>query len=219
MDRINLGRTTQSTLLFDTITMLTVGLTGGIGSGKTQAANLFSNLGVPVIDTDVIAHQLTSKNSPTLQKIISLFGTEYLLPDNELNRSLLAQTVFENSDKRKSLETILHSEIKKSVEEEISNLSDKPYIIVVVPLLFETSFKDLVDTTLVIDSSENEQISRTQKRDGKTAAQIQQIMQHQLPREQRLEYADKILVNSGTLEELNHAVKALHQQYLSTEKG
>ena len=113
----------------------------------------------------------------------------------------------------------MHSEIKKTVEEELLNFSDRPYVIVVVPLLFETSFKDLVDTTLVIDSSENEQIARTQERDGKTVAQIQQIMHTQLPREQRLEYADKILVNSGTLEALNDAVKALHQQYLSTEKG
>lgn len=199
--------------------MITVGLTGGIGSGKTEAAHLFSNLGVPIIDTDVIAHRLTSKDSPVLQKIIDLFGAEYLLPDKELNRSLLAQTIFEDKDKKESLEAILHSEIKQSVEDELSHLTDRPYVIVVVPLLFETSFKDIVDTTLVIDSSENQQITRTQKRDGKTTAQIQQIMRHQLSREQRIEYADEILVNSGTLEELNHAVEALHKQYLSNDKG
>ena len=198
--------------------MLTVGLTGGIGSGKTEAAGMFSALGVPVIDTDVIAHQLTEHGSPTLQKIIDQFGPDFLLDNKHLNRKLLSNTVFDNAEKRQQLENIIHPEIQRSVEHEISILSGSPYVIIVVPLLFETSFKNLVDKTLVIDSSEDKQISRTVKRDGKEISDIQRIMQHQLPREVRIKYADDILVNSSTLSALNIAVKALHERYLSFDK-
>lgn len=197
--------------------MFVVGLTGGIGSGKSEAARMFSELGVPVIDTDVIAHKLTGRGSPVLKNIIDQFGPEYLLSDNELNRQLLSQTIFANTEKRKCLENILHPEIKKSVEKEISNLNNNTYIIVVIPLLFETSFKDLVDKTLVVDSSESDQIARARKRDGKSLAEIQQIMQHQITRDERLKYADDILVNFGTLSELGISVKTLHERYLSAD--
>jgi len=197
--------------------MFVVGLTGGIGSGKSEAARMFSELGVPIIDTDVIAHKLTERGSPILKNIIDQFGAEYLLSNNELNRQLLSKTIFANTEKRKRLENILHPEIKKSVEKEIADLNHNTYIIVVIPLLFESSFKDLVDKTLVVDSKESDQIARARKRDGKSSAEIQQIMQHQITRDERLKYADDILVNFGTLAELDMSVKTLHEQYLSAD--
>ena len=115
------------------------------------------------------------------------------------------------------MENILHPEIKKSVEKEIADLNHNTYIIVVIPLLFESSFKDLVDKTLVVDSKESDQIARARKRDGKSSAEIQQIMQHQITRDERLKYADDILVNFGTLAELGMSVKTLHEQYLSAD--
>lgn len=196
--------------------MLIIGLTGGIGSGKSEAAKLFSNLGAPVIDTDTIAHKLTEPGSPTLQKIISQFGDSYLLDNNELDRKLLSKTIFNDVEKKIMLERILHPDIKESVKLEISRLTDTPYLIIVVPLLFETSFQDIVHRTLVVDSSEDDQISRTQKRDGKNVSEIKQIIQQQLSRQERLNYADDILDNSGTLKELNAAVKSLHSRYMST---
>jgi len=197
--------------------MFVVGLTGGIGSGKSEAARMFSELGVPIIDTDVIAHKLTERGSPILKNIIDQFGAEYLLSNNELNRQLLSKAIFANTEKRKRLENILHPEIKKSVEKEIADLNHNTYIIVVIPLLFESSFKDLVDKTLVVDSKESDQIARARKRDGKSSAEIQQIMQHQITRDERLKYADDILVNFGTLAELDMSVKTLHEQYLSAD--
>lgn len=196
--------------------MLIIGLTGGIGSGKSEVAKLFSNLGVPVIDTDIIAHKLTEPGSPTLQKIINQFGANYLLDNNKLNRKLLSKTIFNDIEKKLMLENILHPDIKESVKFEITRLPDTPYVIIVVPLLFETSFQDIVHRTLVVDSSEDEQISRTRKRDGKDISEIKQIIQQQLPRKERLNYADDVLDNSGTLKGLNIAVKALHERYMCT---
>ena len=154
--------------------MLTIGLTGGIGSGKTEVSRMFSDLGVPVIDTDIIAHRLTEKDSSVLKNIIDEFGTEFLSDNKHLNRKLLSQTIFNNDEKKKSLENILHPEIEKSVRQELLGLSntDTPYVVIVVPLLFETSFKEMVDKTLVVDSSETDQIARTRTRDNKDFTEI-----------------------------------------------
>ena len=199
--------------------MLTIGLTGGIGSGKTEVSRMFSDLGVPVIDTDIIAHRLTEKDSSVLKNIIDEFGTEFLSDNKHLNRKLLSQTIFNNDEKKKSLENILHPEIEKSVRQELLGLSntDTPYVVIVVPLLFETSFKEMVDKTLVVDSSETDQIARTRTRDNKDFTEIENIMKRQLSRDERLKYADDTLPNTGTLQELQLAVNALHKRYLSTD--
>ena len=194
--------------------MRIVGLTGGIGSGKTIVADMFSELGIAVIDTDQIAHKLTLPGSSVLKKIIESFGSEYLLENQQLDRKLLAETIFNDAQKKSDLESILHPEIKKVVEKELSLYSDNPYVIVVVPLLFETDFKDMVDLTLVIDAPEETQISRTKKRDGKTTEEIKNIIKQQYPRQQRLHSADDIIYNSATLTDLRNAVISLHTQYL-----
>ena len=199
--------------------MLIIGLTGGIGSGKTEVSKMFSDLGVAVIDTDIIAHKLTEEDSSVLKKIIDKFGARFLLDKRHLNRKLLSQTIFNNEEKRQSLESILHPEIEKSVKQELLRLSNTntPYVVIVVPLLFETSFKEMVDKTLVIDSNESDQIARTKTRDNKDISEIENIMKHQLSRDERLKYADDTLSNTGTLQELKIAAKTLHEKYLSTD--
>lgn len=198
--------------------MLIVGLTGGIGSGKSEAANIFSELGIPVIDTDAIAHELTQAGSATLNRIIEQFGERYLLDDGSLNRKLLAQHIFGNSEKKTELEAIMHPAIRQVVEERLTTLNESPYVIIVVPLLFETSFENLVHRSLVIDAGENEQISRTRERDGRESDEIRRIMAQQMNRTDRLERADDTLDNSGSLDELRESVEQLHQRYLSEDR-
>jgi len=198
--------------------MLIIGLTGGIGSGKSEAASLFSHYGACVIDTDKIAHELTQPGSPTLERIIDLFGPDFLTDEKQLDRRRLSQAVFDDPGKKSSLENILHPEIQKSVEQKIENLTDEPYVILVVPLLLETIFKNLVDRILVIDTTEENQIQRTMNRDGRTRSEVEMIIRGQCSREVRLRYADDIIYNSGSLADLKTAVESLHAGYLSSSE-
>ena len=195
--------------------MLIVGLTGGIGSGKTAVADIFSELGTPIIDTDIIANSLTLAGSPILNSIIKSFGKQYLLDNRQLDRNKLAQTIFTDAQKKSDLENILHPQIRKIVKQQLQTYSDSPYVIVVVPLLFETDFKELVDRILVVDASEELQLSRTIERDGKTNDEIKNIIKQQYPRQQRLHSADDIIYNSSTLASLRSDVLSLHSKYLA----
>lgn len=194
--------------------MLIIGLTGGIGSGKSVVAELFSRLGVHIIDTDQIAHEITSAGSPVLDNIIESFGKDYLLDNQQLDRKRLARTVFSDAQKKIDLENILHPQIRKIVKQRLQNFDTEPYVIVVVPLLFETNFNELVDRILVVDSNEELQISRTIARDGRSRDEIQNIIKQQYPRQRRLHSANDILYNSSTLAELRNDVLLLHSKYL-----
>ncbi|MDP3481919.1 MAG: dephospho-CoA kinase [Sulfuricella sp.] len=195
--------------------MLVIGLTGGIGSGKSSVARIFSALGAAVIDTDEIAHRLTAKGTPALAAIIEQFGSSYQLPDGNLDRARLRKRVFSDHAAKEKLETLLHPLIKQQVVSEMAE-AQGPYLVLVIPLFFETgAYRDLVDRVLVVDCDENQQISRTMSRSQLSAADVQSVMAHQTPRAERIKQADDILSNRGDHADLEEHVKELHQRYLA----
>lgn len=196
--------------------MYLVALTGGIGSGKTEATRKFSALGVPVIDTDVIAHQLTSVGHPVLKKIIAEFGDAYLLADGSLNRAAMRKKVFQDASARAKLEDILHPAIYDSVLSALEKHQKAPYQIIAVPLLFEGDrYQKLVNRTLVIDCDESIQIARAVAR-GLAAEEVKAIMAAQLSRDMRTKLADDVIVNNGSLAELHRKIEDIHKNYMQT---
>lgn len=194
--------------------MLVIGLTGGIGCGKSSAASLFAALGAAVIDTDAIAHELTAKDSPALAAIVKQFGNAYRLPDGNLDRVKLRQLIFSDPVAKSRLEAILHPLIRKGVLARMAQVQ-APYLLLAVPLFFETgAYRDLVDRVLVIDCDESQQVARTTTRSGLSAEEAQAIMASQIPRGERLRQASDILPNFGDPEHLENCVKNLHHQYL-----
>lgn len=194
--------------------MLVIGLTGGIGCGKSTVAELLAELGAPLIDTDQIAHQLTAKGQPALTAIAAEFGQEALLPDGELNRPHMRQLIFANSAAKKTLEAILHPLIRDEVERRLAEIS-APYIVIAVPLLLETgAYRDIVHRILVVDCSEAQQVERVVARNGMSEAEVRAIMAHQLERQERLKRADDVISNHGTLAELKAQTAQLHRHYL-----
>lgn len=195
-----------------------VGLTGGIGSGKSTVASLFAELAVPIIDTDAISHQLTQASGAAMPAIINAFGTEYIEATGALDRAKMRQLVFSNADAKQTLEGILHplifAEAKRQAE-----ASSAPYVLIVVPLLFETgSFREWVQRSLAVDCTEATQITRVSSRQGMNDKTVQAIIDRQLPRQQRLQLADDTLENEGTLEALRTRVSSFHQRYLDLAK-
>jgi len=193
--------------------MLTVALTGGIGCGKSTVCKLFAALDVPVIDTDAIAHQLVKPGQPALKEITATFGKDILLDDSTLNRKALASKVFNDAKQRALLETILHPKIKYVVEQQLLALQDSAYAIIAIPLLIETNQQSLYDHVLVIDCDEELQRSRTQQRDNRSIAEINAIIEAQVPRQIRLDYADEIIDNSYDVAALKNQVSQYHQHY------
>jgi dephospho-CoA kinase len=194
--------------------MLIVGLTGGIGSGKTAVSNAFTRLGVPVIDTDILAREAVEPGQPALQQIINQFGPACLKASGTLDRDYLRRVVFADPVLRKHLETILHPRILELLKERIATL-DAPYCVVVIPLLAETGMAGLVHRTLVVDVPENLQIRRIIVRDAMDEEQARRILAVQANRAQRLALANDIIDNSGDFAELEAKVTALHQHYLA----
>lgn len=194
---------------------LTVGVTGGIGSGKSVAADYFRGLGAEVIDTDQIAHDLTRSGAPALIAIRAAFGDKVFNEDGRLERGRLRARVFSDPDAKAQLEAILHPLIRTEVSRRIVG-SQAPYRILVVPLLLETgAYRDVIDRVLVVDCVEAQQIERTMRRSGLTAEDVRAIMAAQMPRAQRLKQADDVLYNDGHLDTLRRDVEKLHQVYLS----
>ncbi len=197
--------------------MLIIGLTGGIGSGKTTVANLFAELGVPIIDTDHIARDVTQPGTKALQEIIAHFDSSLLLPDQTLNRAVLRDRIFQDEKERKWLEALLHPLIYQKILSHLQQLS-APYCIIVIPLLFETKekgFNTLINRVLVVDTDENTQIERITSRDHLSLTQIQNMLDAQTTREFRLVHADDVITNHGDIEELKPQVKKLHEFYLA----
>jgi dephospho-CoA kinase len=191
-----------------------VGLTGGIGCGKSTVARLFQEMGAIVIDTDAISHHLTQKDEAGYAGILREFGSGYLSGSGDLDRGKLRQKVFADPHARHRLEAILHPLIQKEVMDAIESCQT-PYAIVVVPLLLETgTYLSMVQRVLVVDCSKEDQITRTRARSGMEPAEVEAIIAAQISREKRLEAADDILENKGLPEDLRPAVQALHQQYL-----
>ena len=190
-----------------------LGLTGGIGSGKSAASAWFEQKGITVVDADIIARDIVEKDQPALQQIHAAFGDEILLDNGELNRAALRKQIFNDSNARKTLERITHPAIRQAIIHQL-NSATSPYVVLVSPLLFETNQHQLTDHTLLIDADEALQIERAGQRDGQSIAQIQQIIQVQMPRQQKRALADDIVLNDGHLEYLYDQLKPLHQAYL-----
>ncbi len=194
--------------------MLKVGLTGGIGCGKTTVAKIFAQLNIPVIDADEIAHRLVAIGQPALAQIHQEFGADILSPDGSLNRKKLGELIFSDPKQKQKLESILHPLVYQAIEAEL-RLLNAPYCIISIPLLFETNMSHFVDRILVVDCAVETQIERVRSRDNLTVERIQSIIDSQASRNFRIEQADDLIENSGTDDKLAERVKKLHNLYLS----
>lgn len=189
-----------------------VGLTGGIASGKSAVADMFARLGIPVIDTDLIAREVVSPGSPALQEIAAAFGAEVLLADGRLDRSKLREIVFSAPARRKQLEAITHPRIGAAMEAQCEQAGG-PYQVVVVPLLIESGLDRRVDRVLVVDCPEELQLERLMIRDGETEQRAKQLLAAQLSRAERLARADDVVDNSDSLADTQRRVAALDTIY------
>lgn len=193
--------------------MLKVGLTGGIGSGKTAASDIFKSLGVNIVDADIVAREVVSPGEPALEKIIEHFGENILLDDGNLDRAQLRHIIFSQPADKDWLENLLHPIIRQEIQKQlISTTSD--YSILVSPLLFETDQSKMVDRILLIDVPPNFQLERASKRDNNSKEQIQKIIDSQLPRDVKLKKSDDIICNDENLAELKQKVIDQHKFYL-----
>lgn len=193
---------------------LVIGLTGGIGCGKSAVAELFAERDISIVDTDQIARQLTAVGEPALAAIAGEFGSDFLLPDGELNRPRLRHLIFSSPEAKEKLEAILHPLIQDEVIRLLAR-ARSPYTIIAVPLLLETgAYRDIVHRILVVDCSEAQQVERVAARNGLDETEVRAIMAHQLSRQARLEQADDIVDNHGVRSALRPQVEQLHQRYL-----
>lgn len=191
-----------------------VALTGGIGSGKSAVAELFSALGVTVIDADTISHALTASGGAALASIVETFGRQVITTDGALDRSTLRERVFADPDARRQLEGILHPMIRACMQSELA-ADPGPYVVLAIPLLVETGQTDMADRVLVVDAPEALCIDRVGRRSGLSPEQVRRIMASQANRVERLAVADDVIDNTGDLTDLEPRVRALHNRYLS----
>jgi len=190
-----------------------VALTGGIASGKTTVARLFAELGVPLIDTDVIAREVVEPGQPALAAIVRSFGPEVLDAQGCLDRRRMRERIFAEPAVKQRLEAILHPAIRAEMERQ-SRLAGGPYQVLVIPLLAEGRRRDHVDRVLLVDVPEALQVERLVSRDGVSREQAQASLDAQATRAERLAIADDVIQNSGRVDDLEQQVRALHEQYL-----
>lgn len=189
-----------------------VGLTGGIGSGKTAASDYFASLGIDVIDADVIAREVVAPGTPCLEAITRHFGGRVIDADGQLNRRALRDIVFNDSTQKEWLNALLHPAIRKSILAQLA-AARSDYVVLVAPLLLENQLDTHCHRVLVIDAPENLQVKRTTRRDASTPEHVKAIMASQLSRQQRLDGADDVAVNDGDLNHLHQQLQRLDQQY------
>ncbi|HDL8283982.1 TPA: dephospho-CoA kinase [Yersinia enterocolitica] len=190
-----------------------VALTGGIGSGKSTVANAFANLGVPLVDADIIARQVVEPGTRALMAIASRYGENILHTDGTLNRAALREKIFSEPQEKAWLNSLLHPLIQQETQSQLANI-DEPYVLWVVPLLVENGLHRRANRVLVVDVAPEIQLARTMARDGITRQQAEDILASQVSRQQRLACADDIIDNSGDPIVIAPQVTLLHQQYL-----
>lgn len=199
--------------------MLRVGLTGGIGCGKSTVADFFAALGVPLIDTDIIAHQLTDLGGAALPAIRASLGDTALLANGALDRIALRHRIFGDTGERKKLEAVLHPLILQGVQQQLQALERAPYVLIVIPLLLETgSYQNLLDRVLLVDCLEAQQITRVMARNAMSESEAKAIMSAQVSRATRLAAADDVLTNMGNLDALYAQIAPLHHKYLEISR-
>lgn len=201
--------------------MQLVGLTGGIASGKSLVSSSFEQLGIPVIDADLLAREVVAPGSPGLQSLVSHFGASLLTPEGELNRAVLRHIVFADPAEREFLDNTLHPLIRRLSDQRISELTRQahPYIINSVPLLLETGQQKRFDRIVVVDLPESVQMARLLQRDGSSTSEARAILAAQATREDRLSIADDVIDNAGSIEDTRKQVMALHERYLAAHEG
>lgn len=198
--------------------MSIIALTGGLGSGKSEAVKQFAKLGVPVVDTDVIAHALTANGAPALKQISELFGPQFLTNEGALDRAKLRAHVFAHPQERSKLEALLHPLIRAAALKQLAENEHQQhpdYQILVIPLLFENNqYQTSIHKILLIDCDEQLQIARAMARSFLTQAEAQAILDAQVSRTTRLKLADEVIENNGTLAELTESVEKMHQKLI-----
>jgi dephospho-CoA kinase len=196
--------------------MLIIGMTGGIGSGKSEASKIFASLNIEVIDLDKISREITEKDHEAIEEIKTLFGQSLFNKENELDRKKLRDIIFSDKNLKIKLENILHPKILAEVKKKLSIFSDEPYVVIDIPLLFETNqYVPLISRTLVIDCELSNQIERARKRDGMEIAMVQSIISQQVDRNTRIQRGDDVILNDSSIESLEDSIKKLHEKYLN----
>ena len=190
-----------------------LGITGGIGSGKSAATQWFESQGIVVVDADIVAREVVELGQPALKEIQLSFGDWVLLEDGNLNRRALREHIFQFPEARETLEKITHPAIRQSIIQQLQQ-AESPYVILVSPLLFETSQHELVQHTLLIDADEQTPLQRASQRDGQTEEQIRKIIAAQMSRTQKQQLANDIVLNDGLLAHLHKQLQPLHLNYL-----
>ncbi len=194
--------------------MLVIGLTGGIGSGKSTVTDLFTQKGAPIIDADDIAHDIVQRGQPALDRIIDELGTQFLTTDGQLDRGELRSHIYNHPADKKRLESILHPLIFHEMQRQLSTVNF-PYGILSVPLLFETNFQLHVQRIVVVDCPEQVQIKRVKLRDNLPIEDIKKIMSNQCSRAYRISHADDVINNDCSQDKLAAQVQSLHDKYLN----
>jgi dephospho-CoA kinase len=192
---------------------LRIGLTGGIASGKSTVTQRFVELGIPVIDADEASRVVVERGKPAFAQVIKRFGAGVVGENGELDRRTLRSLIFRDADSRRDLESILHPLIRAHMEDSAA-VAIGPYVVMAIPLLIEGGSRDRIDRILVVDVDEAVQVQRVMARDGSSIEQARAILASQASRADRLAAADDVLLNTGTVAELRHAVDALHSRYL-----
>jgi len=190
-----------------------VGLTGGIGSGKSSVRNCFDELGVPTIDADEISHRITTPGQAAFNEVVALFGKESLDEAGNLNRQRLRELIFTEPALKKKLEAIIHPRVRAEIRT-FTDQVDYPYCIICIPLLLETGGQSAMDRVLVVDAPEDLQVERVARRDNAKEDQTRSIIMAQISRSERLRYAHDIIVNDGSINELKIQVGKLHNKYI-----
>ena len=193
--------------------LLQVGLTGGIGSGKTTVKNFFEELGAPAIDADEISHRITKPGQAAFDEVVALFGKECLDETGNLDRRQLRELIFTEPALKKRLEAIIHPRVRAEIRE-FTSRADYPYCIICIPLLLETGAQSGVDRVLVVDAPEQLQVARVSQRDNAEEAQTKRIIRAQTKRSERLRAAHDIIANNGNMNNLKAQVESLHDRYL-----
>ena len=190
-----------------------IGLTGGIGSGKSAASNFFQNEGVTVIDADQLAREVINPNSQGFQSVVDYFGSRIIGEDGSIDRAQLREEIFDDQDKKKALESITHPLVRDLMSERIASFAS-PYLIIMVPLIFETNSMSAYNRILVIDCDATLQMKRASLRDNNSSEQIQKILDSQCSRSERLSIANDVIPNNDSLENLKTRSLAMHKFYL-----
>ncbi len=192
---------------------LRVGLTGGIGSGKSTICQQFDALGVPVIDADHIAHRVVATGQPALQELAHHFGKKIINPDGSLNRAALRKIIFNQPHQKRYVETLLHPLILQQIQQQLEAIA-YPYVIIEIPLLIEAGWQPYVDKILVVDLPKSLQIERLMKMDDIKEKELLQIIDSQLSRSERINQADQVIDNSVNRQEISRQIGKIHQHYL-----